>query len=145
MQRFLNQPRHIYDEKFYSEPFNCNIFRLLIHSKPQHIQNSRHSRYRVSLKYSLLRTECNLGIFTTLAYLSPSVMRTRRILKTLSNMYDGVFSIEPYITLAYSELQAYSEPCRVSVMENFIQSMELVSWNLVLQLQVQSHVQLQHI
>ena len=69
-------------------------------------------------------------------------MRTRRILKTLSNMYDGVFSIEPYITLAYSELWAYSEPCRVSVMENFVQSMELVSWNLVLQLQVQSHVQL---
>ena len=49
-------------------------------------------------------------------------MRTRRPLKTLSNMYDGAFSTEAYVTLAYSELEAYSEPCQISIMENFIQN-----------------------
>ena len=47
-------------------------------------------------------------------------MRIRRILKTLSNMYDGAFPTEPYITLAYSKLEAYSEPCQISAMEKNI-------------------------
>ena len=34
-------------------------------------------------------------------------MRTPRILKTQSSIYDAAFSTEPYVTLAYSELEAY--------------------------------------
>ena len=34
-------------------------------------------------------------------------MRTREILKTLSNTYDGSFSTEPCVTMAYSELETY--------------------------------------
>ena len=37
-------------------------------------------------------------------------------------MYDRVFSTEPYVTLAYSELEAYWEPYQISKMENFIQN-----------------------
>ena len=59
----------MYDEAFYSEPFvTHSIFRLLLQSKPLHIQNLMHSKYRETLKYSLHRILCNLGIFTTLAY-----------------------------------------------------------------------------
>ena len=61
-------------------------------------------------------------MFTTHGYLSPSILRTRGILKTLSNMYDGSLSTEPCVILAYSELEAYSEPCQTSIMENFIQN-----------------------
>ena len=35
---------------------------------------------------------------------------------------DGPFSTEPCVTLACSELEAYSEPCQISIMENFIQN-----------------------
>ena len=44
------------------------------------------------------------------------------IIKTLSNMYDGQLSTEPCVTLAYSELKTYSEPCQISIMEDFIQN-----------------------
>ena len=90
---------------------NYNIFRLLIHSKPWHIQNSGHSRYRESLKYNLQITLCNLDIFTTYVYSSPGILRTRGmwwaifygtlcntgifrtqgIFRALSNIYDGEF------------------------------------------------------
>ena len=40
-------------------------------------------------------------------------------------MYDGLFSTEPYETLIYSELEAYSEPCQISMMENFIHNLVL--------------------
>ena len=36
--------------------------------------------------------------------------------------YDGPFSKEPCVTLAYLKLEAYSEPCQISIMENFIQN-----------------------
>ena len=36
-------------------------------------------------------------------------------------MYDGAISTEPYVTLAYSELEAYSEPCQISIKENSMQ------------------------
>ena len=52
----------------------------------QDIQNSRES-----LKYRAL---FNLEIFTTLVYLSPSIVRIREILKTLSNMHDVPFPTE---------------------------------------------------
>ena len=98
-----------------------NIYRLLMHSKLKHIQNSRHSRYCESLKYSLHRTLCNLDIFTTYVYSSPSILRTRGIwwavfyrtlcntcifrtrgiLQTLSNIYYGEFYSESCATLAY--------------------------------------------
>ena len=38
-------------------------------------------------------------------------------------MYDGAFSTGPYVTLAYSEFEAYSELCQISIMENFVQTM----------------------
>ena len=62
----------------------------------------------------------HLGIFTTFVYLSPNILRAQGILRNLSNMYDGLFSAEPCVTLVYSELEAYSEPCQISMMENFI-------------------------
>ena len=66
---------------------------------------------------------CHLGIFTTLVYLSPNILRAQGILRNLSNMYDGLFSAEPYVTVVYSELEAYSELCQVSMMENFIHNL----------------------
>ena len=85
-----------------------------MHSKLKHSENSRHSNYCESLKYSLHRTLCNLGIFTAYIYSSPSTLRTQG--------NDEPFPIEPCVTLAYSELEAYSEPCQISIMENFIQN-----------------------
>ena len=77
---------------------NYNIFRLVIHSK-----------------LTVHRTLWNLGIFTNLVYSSLKIMRTRRIPKTLLDMYDRVFSSESYVTVAYSE------PCQISITGNFIQ------------------------
>ena len=95
-----------------------------MHSKLKHIQNSRHSRYCESLKYSLHRTLCNLHIFTSYVYSSPSTLRTRGvwwgvfyrtlcdtgifrtqgIFQTLPNIYYGVFYSESCVTLAYLKL-----------------------------------------
>ena len=65
----------------------------------------------------------NLGIFMTLVYSSPGMLRDQGILRNLSNMYDGLFSTELCITLVFSELEAYSEPCQISMMENFIHNL----------------------
>ena len=101
-----------------------SIYRPLMHSKLKHIQNSRHSRYCESLKYSLHRTLCNLHIFTSYVYSSPSTLRTRGIwwgvfyrtlcdtgifrtqgiFQTLPNIYYGVFYSESCVTLAYLKL-----------------------------------------
>ena len=97
-----------------------NICRFLMHSKLKHIQNSRHSRYCESLKYSLYRTLCYLDIFTTYVYSSPSILRipgiwwavfyrtlsntdifrTRGIFQILSDIYYGEFYAESCVTLA---------------------------------------------
>ena len=37
-------------------------------------------------------------------------------------MYTGAFSREHCARLAYSELEANSEPCKISIVENFIQN-----------------------
>ena len=37
-------------------------------------------------------------------------------------MYDGSFSTEICVALAYLELETYSEPCQVSIIGNFIQN-----------------------
>ena len=99
------------------------IFRLLIHSKPWHIQNSRHSKYWESLKYSLCRTMCNFGIFPTLVYSSPGRLRAQGILRNLPSMYDGLLSTKACVTLVFSELEVYSEPCQIFIIENFIHSL----------------------
>ena len=99
-----------------------SIFRLRIHSKPWHIQNSRHSKYWESLKCSLHRTMCNLGIFTALVYSSPSILIAQGILRNLLNMYDELFSTELCVTLVYKELEAYSETYQICMMENFIKN-----------------------
>ena len=67
----------------------------------------------------------HLGIFTTFVYLSPNILTAQGILRHLSNMYDGLFFAEPCVTLVYSELEAYSEPCQISMMENFIHNLVL--------------------
>ena len=97
------------------------IYRILMHSKIKHIQNSRHSRYCESCEYSLHRILCNLDIFTTYVYWSPRTLRTRGIgwavfyrtlcdtgifrtqgiFQTLSNIYYGECYSESYVTLAY--------------------------------------------
>ena len=59
---------------------------------------------------------CNLGIFTAM-YIQALA---QGILRNLSNMYDGLFSTKPFVKLVFSELQAYSEPCQIFMMENFI-------------------------
>ena len=65
----------------------------------------------------------NLGIFTTLVHLSPSILRAQGRLRNLSNMHAVLFSTEPCVALLYSELEAYSEPCQIFIMENFIHSL----------------------
>ena len=65
----------------------------------------------------------NLGIFTTLAHLSPSILRAQGRLRNLSNMHDVLFSTEPCVILVYSELEAYSEPPQIFLMKNFIHSL----------------------
>ena len=37
-----------------------------------------------------------------------------------SKLYQTYTYTEPFATLAYSELQAYLEPCQISIIENFI-------------------------
>ena len=66
---------------------------------------------------------CNLGAFTTLAYSSPGRLRAQGMLRNLSNMYNGLFSTEPCVTLVFSEVKAYSEPCQIFMMENFIHNL----------------------
>ena len=66
---------------------------------------------------------CNLGVFTTLVYSSPSTLRAQGTLRNLSNIYDGLFSAEPCATLVYSELEANSKPFQISIMENFIHNL----------------------
>ena len=66
---------------------------------------------------------CNLGIFTTLEDSSPGRLRSQGILRNLSNMYGGLFSTEPCVTLVFSELEVYSEPCQIFMMENFIHNL----------------------
>ena len=66
---------------------------------------------------------CNLGLFTTRVYASPGRLRAHEILRNLSNMYDRLFSTEPCVTLVFSELEAYSEPCQIFMMENFIHNL----------------------
>ena len=115
-----------------------NIYRLLMHSKLKHIQNSRHSRYCESLKYSLHRTLCNLDIFATYVYSSPStlrtqgiwwavfyrtlcdtgIFRTQGIFQTLSNIYYGEFYSESCVTLAYLKpwhIQNQNTVSRISI------------------------------
>ena len=79
-----------------------------MNSKRKHIQNSRHSRYCESLKYSLHRPLRKLDIFRTLVYSSPSIPRIREIwgtvfYRTLCNT--GIFRTrgisESCVTLAY--------------------------------------------
>ena len=100
-----------------------SIFRTLtyletvVYSEPCPIQNSRHLKYRKSLKYNLHRTLCNLVIFTTFVYSCPSILITRGIFKALSNMHDGLFCTEPCMTLAYSE------PCQISITDNLFRTM----------------------
>ena len=69
-----------------------SVFRLHIHSKLYHIQNSKHSKYWEFLKHSVHRNMCNLGIFMTLVYSSPGILRAQGILRNLSKMHDGLFS-----------------------------------------------------
>ena len=49
----------------------------------------------------------NLGIFTTLAYLSLNIPRAQGKLRNLTNINDGLLSTEPRITLLYSGLKVY--------------------------------------
>ena len=63
---------------------------------------------------------CNFGIFTTLVYSSPGRLRAQWIIRNLSNMCDGLFSTEPCVALVFSELESYSRPCQIFMIENFI-------------------------
>ena len=115
-----------------------NSCKLLMHAKLNHIQNSRHSRYCESLKYSLHRTLYNLDIFTTYVYSSPSILRTRgiwravfyralcntgifrtsAIFQTKSDIYYGEFYSESCVTLAYLKswyIQNQNTVSRVSI------------------------------
>ena len=105
------------------------MFRLLIHSKPQHIQNSRLSRYRESLKYSLYRTLHNLDIFTTLVYSSPRI-------KSLSNIYFWGFYSSPCATLAYLNPLHIQHPIHIY---NY-NSVKHLSWNILFKILCTLHI-----
>ena len=66
---------------------------------------------------------CKLGTLTTLVYLSPNILRAQGILRNLSNMYDGLFSTEPCISLVYLKPKAYSEPFQISMVEKIIHNL----------------------
>ena len=66
---------------------------------------------------------CNLGIFMSLVYSSPGLLRAQGILRNLSMMHDGLFSTELCVTLVFSELETYPEPCQISMMEKFIHNL----------------------
>ena len=122
-----------------------NIYRLLMHSKLEHIQNSRHSRYCESLKYNLHRTLCNLDTFTTLVYTSPSILRTwwiwwavfyrtlcnavifrtREIFQTLPNIYYGEFYSESCVTFAYLK------PWHIQNQRHIPNAVKHLSWNIL--------------
>ena len=51
------------------------------------------------------------------------MLRAHGILRRLTKMHDGLFSTEPCATLVYSELEAYSEPCQISMLESFIHNL----------------------
>ena len=72
--------------------------------------------------YLELNCLCNLGIFTTLIYLSFNILRAQGIQRHLSDLHDRLFSTEPCVTVVYSELKVYSERCQISMMKNFIHS-----------------------
>ena len=78
---------NIYDGKFYSQP--CVT---LLYLEPWYTQNPRHIRNTTKhlSRNILFKTFCNPGIFRTL-----SIFKTR----------------------VYSEIKAYSEPCRISKKE----------------------------
>ena len=70
---------------------------------------------------------CNVGIFMTLVYSSPSntqgTRKAQETLRNLLNMYGDLFSTEPCVILVYSELMAYSEPCQICIIENVIHNL----------------------
>ena len=71
-------------------------------------------RYREALEYSFNRTLCNLDIFITYIYSSPSILRTR-----------GIWWTAFYETLCntgISELEAYSELTHISIMKKLIKN-----------------------
>ena len=65
---------------------------------------------------------CNLDIIMTLVYSSPGRLRAQGILRNLSNMIGFCFLENP-VALVFSELEAYSEPCQIFMMENFIHNL----------------------
>ena len=65
----------------------------------------------------------NLGIFTTIVYSSSGRLRAQGILRNLSNMYYGPCSKAPCVTLVFSKLEAYSEPCQIFMIGNFIHNL----------------------
>ena len=125
-------------------PCKYNIYGLLMHNKLKHIQNSRHPRYCESLKYSLRRTLCNLGIFTTFVYSSLStlrtrgiwwavcyrtlcdtgIFRTRGIFQTLSIYYGEIYS-ESCVTLAYLK------PWYIQNQRHIHNTAKHLSWNIL--------------
>ena len=105
----------IYNEVFYSEPYanitfldswyiqNFSIFRT------QDIQDTVNFKNAVYTEPCVTLTHPQPLYIPVLAYWEPEE-------------YDGPFSTEPCVTLAYSELEAYCEPWQIYIMENFIQN-----------------------
>ena len=56
----------------------------------------------------------NLAIFTTLIYSHPSILRSQGILRNLSNMYDGLFSIEPCATMFSANIRLDEDALKTS-------------------------------
>ena len=119
---YIRNPAKYVQWRILLRTLKYSLFRLLLHLKSWHIQHSKHSKYWESLKYSLHRTMCNLGIFTTIACSSPQkavkhvwqgvfyttlcntgIFRAQGIFKTLSNIYDRKLYSQTFVTLAYLE------------------------------------------
>ena len=119
---FFLMSHGVYTMKYFIQnPMHYITYRLMMHSKLKHIQNSRHWKYCESLKCRLHRTLCNVDIFTTYVYLSPSILetrgiwwavfyrtlgktgifKTRGIFQALSNIYYGEFYSESCVILAH--------------------------------------------
>ena len=126
----MNSSIYIYDEVHFWEPFVTITYLDFWYIQNLSIFRIQDIRYRESLKYSLHRTLCNLDIFITHIYWSPSILRipgiwwavfyetlcntgifrTRGIFRTLLNVYYEEFYSQPFVTLSYLKLWHIQDP-----------------------------------
>ena len=143
---FVYSPWHIYDEVFYSKPSVTITYLDFWYIQNLSIFRTQDIRYRESLNYSSLqKTLCNLDIFITYMYSSPSMLRirgiwwavfygtlcntgifrTRDIFRTLPNVYYEEFYSEICVALAYLK------PWHIQNLRHIYNTVTHLLWNIL--------------